>query len=624
MSIEASTADLSWDDAVLAMDLFAVDPAGLGGVVVRAAAGPSRDGLCARMRDALAEGAPIVRLPLHVTRDRLLGGLSLAATLRAGRVVAERGLLAQASGGVVVAAMAERLESDVTSHLCAAVDRGELALERDGMSALVTCRIGVVALDEGQGDESAPHALRDRLAFHVDLAAVPPRTGTGAIGPARARVASARARLAGVTIEGDVIDALCRAASALGIASVRAPLLAVACARAHAALEGRASVEEDDATAAARLVLGPRAVRLGAPDEAEPIPGPDDALNAPNEDDGARAEPPSDPRDLDPRAASAPPTEDAAEDSSDTPPSPRPDHALDEIVLAAAKSAIPSGLLDTLVMGREARGAPRSEGRAGAVRASLEGGRPAGTLKGAPGRGERLNVVETLRAAAPWQRLRRAEGAQAGAASALRVLVRKEDFRLTRFRRRSGTSVIFCVDASGSSALQRLAEAKGAAEQVLADCYVRRDHVALIAFRATTATLVLPPTRSLARVRRGLADLAGGGTTPLAAGIDCALSLAVAARTQGRTPVVVLMTDGRANVGRNGREGAAAATEDAMASARTLRAAGVRTLFLDTAPRPRPQARLLSAELGARYLPLPYLDAVGISRHVQSLGGGAR
>ena len=601
--------DVHWDEALLAVELTAVDPAGLGGVVVRAPAGPCRDALCLAIAQHFAEGTPVVRIPLHITSDRLLGGLSLADTLRTGRVVTERGVLARANGGVVVVSMAERLDTSVTSHLCAAVDRGELSLERDGMTARIACRLAIVALDEGIDDERAPEALCDRLAFHVDLTAPGLHAGTAVPDSGPQRVAMARARLPDVAIDEAVIDALCRAASALGIASLRAPVLAVAAARAHAALEGRARVEDEDAGAAARLVLAPRATRWpAAEDDGEDADAPP----------AAAAPPPSDPTTTAPAGA-----RDEEPDPTDAGSPPRPEGALDEIVLAAAKSAIPHGLLDTLALAPGARGASRSRGMRGAFGSSAEGGRPAGTSSGAGRRGDRVNLVETLRAAAPWQRLRRAEHAHGGEPAATRVLVRKDDLRITRFRQREATSVIFCVDASGSSALQRLAEAKGAVEQVLADCYIRRDHVALIAFRGVTAALLLPPTRSLARVRRALADLAGGGTTPLAAGIDAALSLAVLARKQGRTPLVVLMTDGRANVGRGGRAGAPAATEDARVSARALRASGVRALFLDTAPRPRPQARALATELGARYVPLPYLDAAGISRHVQSLAGGA-
>jgi magnesium chelatase subunit D len=589
-----------WADAALATALFATDPFGLGGLVLRAGPGPARDTICAWVRALLPPEAPVVRVPLHVTVDRLLGGLSLADTLRTGRLVTDTGLLAAANGGAVVVAMAERLEPHVTSHLCAALDRGELALERDGLTGAMACRLGVVALDEGLGDERPPAALRDRLALHVDLTALAPRSVPAEL-PEAATITRARALLPAVVLGDDVVRALCEAAVLLGIPSLRAPLLAVAVARAHAALAGRTHVDEADAAAAARLVLGPRATCL-------PQPIADDT-----EEELSEPEPPG------AEDASLAAREPETRDDTDAPT--KPDAPLEDVVLAAAKSAIPAGVLELLALGVAPRSAARSAGRAGELRGSTCGGRPTGTRPGFPRTGERLNLVETLRAAAPWQRLRRPE--QTRLCGERRVLVRKDDLRVTRFRQRSETNVVFAVDASGSAALQRLAEAKGAVEQVLGDCYVRRDHVALVAFRGTTATLLLPPTRSLARVRRSLADLAGGGTTPLAAGIDAALALALEARKRGQTPVMVLMTDGRANIARDGREGGAAATTDALACARAVRAAGVRALFLDTAPRPREAARALAAEMAARYLPLPYLDALGISRQVKALAGEA-
>jgi magnesium chelatase subunit D len=93
---------------------------------------------------------------------------------------------------------------------------------------------------------------------------------------------------------------------------------------------------------------------------------------------------------------------------------------------------------------------------------------------------------------------------------------------VSRFKQRRETTTIFVVDASGSAALHRLAEAKGAVELLLADCYVRRDRVAMLAFRGKGAELMLPPTRSLVRAKRSLAGLPGGGGTPLAAGMDAA------------------------------------------------------------------------------------------------------
>lgn len=131
-------------------------------------------------------------------------------------------------------------------------------------------------------------------------------------------------------------------------------------------------------------------------------------------------------------------------------------------------------------------------------------------------------------------------------------MVRRDDLRIRILKQRTETTTVFCVDASGSAALERLAEAKGAVELLLAEAYVRRDRVALVAFRGTGAELVLPPTRSLTRAKRGLSGLPGGGGTPLAAGIDAAVAVALGVRRGGSRPAIVLLTDGRANVARSG------------------------------------------------------------------------
>ena len=229
-----------------------------------------------------------------------------------------------------------------------------------------------------------------------------------------------------------------------------------------------------------------------------------------------------------------------------------------------------------------------------------------GSRRGEPRGGSRLNVIETLRAAAPWQRLRQREvqlssaklpppapvdsrnkpkghAAQLEASPSTpepaRIQVRREDFHVSRFKQVGQTTTLFVVDASGSSALNRLAEAKGAVELLLADCYIRRDSVAVLAFRGKAAELLLPPTRSLARAKRSLAGLPGGGGTPLASAIDAARELADQIRRKGATPIVVLMTDGRGNIARDGSPGRARADMDALAAARQLRLAGITALL---------------------------------------------
>ncbi|WP_119288732.1 magnesium chelatase subunit D [Azohydromonas sediminis] len=589
-------------DALAAAALLAVDPAGLGGAVLRAPAGPARDDWLAALRALLPADAPVRRVPLGIADDRLLGGLDLAATLAAGRPVAQRGVLADADGGIAVLAMAERLGADTAARVAAVLDHGEVTVQREGLSLARAARIGVVALDEGlTDDERTPAALRERLAFAPALPPRSPRDDALPLPWTRDDIGAARARLSRVRVGDDVVQALCAAALALGVDSVRAPLLAVRAARAAAALAGRTDADADDAALAARLVLAHRATRL-------PAPPPDDLPDEPAEAD---AEPPPPPQD----AAEPPPaTDDDAQ---------REPQALEDRVLDAAEAAIPPGLLAALLSGVMSRDRSPTGGRAGALKQGRLRGRPAGVRRGEPRAGARLNLIATLRTAAPWQPLRRREAGARDSAAGARLHVRREDFHVTRFKQRSETTTLFVVDASGSSALHRLAEAKGAVELLLADCYVRRDRVAVIGFRGAGAELLLPPTRSLVRAKKSLAGLPGGGGTPLAAAIDSAAALADAVRRQGATPLVVLLTDGRANVARDGRPGRAQAQADAQAAAARLRATGVGVLLLDTSPQPQPTAQQLALAMGARYLPLPHADARAMSAAVQQAVRGA-
>jgi magnesium chelatase subunit D len=452
-------------------------------------------------------------------------------------------------------------------------------------------------------------------------------------------IAAARGLLADIDSDDQLVEALVGTALALGVDSLRAPSLALRVARAAAALDGRRHLVEQDVELAAALVLAPRATRLPAP------PPPDES------EDESDQPPPADASDSPP-----PPTE--AADNAETPPpeppptdddtpAPLPDGALDDRVLAAAQAAIPAGLLEAL-QGSSGQLKSASAGRSGAQTIGQRRGRPNGTRRGEPRAGARLNVIETLRAAAPWQTVRRVEleraasvaaaGATAPAAAKAahgkavssvsqalrshsaprspRILVRREDFHINRVKQRTATTTVFVVDASGSSALNRLAEAKGAVELLLADCYVRRDQVAVLAFRGQGCELLLPPTRSLVRAKRSLAGLPGGGGTPLASAIDAAAALGESIARRGDTPVIVLLTDGRGNIARDGSPGRARATEDLSLAARQFRAVGLGALLIDTSPQPVPAARQLALEMGAAYLPLPYAGSSTLSKAV--------
>jgi magnesium chelatase subunit D len=545
-------------DAVYAAALLAVD-AKLGGIAVRSWSGPLRNHLI-RQLAALAPAAGLRKLPLGISDERLLGGLDLTATLAAGRAVSSTGLLAESEGGFLVLAMAERLSPGTAARIAAALDDGR--------------RIRIIALDEGIGpDEAPPAALLDRLAFTIaDLPAETDRW------PEPSAITCAQQALPDVLCPPEAVAQLCALAAMLGIASTRAELFALRAARAAAALRASTMVEAADIALAARLVLAPRAMQI--PQSAEPPPeAPEDPPEPENEQ-----------------------TEQQEQDPQ----------TLEDKIDEAARAVLPEQLLAALAAAgprRMARGAGKS-----GVTHSLKRGRPVAARRGALTGHARLSLLDTLRAAAPWQRLRQPGGCR-------RIAVRAEDFHIKRFREKPRNIAIFAVDASGSSALNRLAEAKGAILLLLADCYVQRDEVALIAFRGQSAELLLPPTHALARVRRALAALPGGGPTPLASGIAAARLLAEHERRAGKQPLLVILTDGGANIGQDGKPGRAAAGADALAAAKACAAQHLSALVVDTAPRRQPFVAQLAGAMAAKYFPLPYADAQRLAQAVQAQGG---
>lgn len=608
--------------------LFAVDPQGLGGVALRSSASQQRDEWIAMLKLLLPSGTPQRRIPININDTALLGGLDLGATLNAGRPVAQQGMLANADGGIVFVAMAERVSVGTAARLAAVLDTQQVAIQRDGLALVRHARLGVVALDEGIGDdEQVPAALLERLAFLVDLTGA----AQGDLEPTfePEDIAKARVLLPQVHASSETIEALCAAALALGVYSLRAPLFALKAARCAAALDGVLTVTEEHAALAARLVLAPRATRLpsaAASDEQMAADQPLDEASEPAEENDPQEQQEQQTSEDSPQALDEP-----LEDT-DPPPDKQPDinnaEALAESVMQAAHAAIPAGLLAALKVGQAAKSRAQGAGRSGAAQKSKARGRPLGARRGEPRAGSKLNVIETLRAAAPWQKLRQLQSARQSPtladAAHKRIHVRREDFHVTRFKQVAQTTTLFVVDASGSSALNRLAEAKGAVELLLADCYVRRDRVAVLAFRGKTAELLLPPTRSLARAKRALAGLPGGGGTPLATALDAARELADQISRRGETPIIVLLTDGRGNIARDGSPGRAKSTEDAIAAARQLRAAGFTALLLDTSPQPQAAAQALATEMGAAYVPLPYAGAQAVSRVVQMASASAR
>ena len=572
-------------------------------------------------------------------------------TLQLGHAVKQRGLLAQSHERLLLCPMAERLDESSASILTQVLDTQQVnSYFAHDMEETV---FGFIAVDESSADERgiAP-SLREQLGIWLDLNHCTHKDN------AQDETLDMLERVERtllkdplgykeainhfITLEQDIHD-VCELAQAFAIDSLRAPWFAIRLASVFAVLRGSSQMEAQDLGRAARMVLTPRATRVPNPSQDEPTQEqqqseaseasePTEAPENPPQEQADSAK--DDLNDLPPTPE--PPTQDESRpDSPDEPDDPdqSPEQetldpqtvqALETSILEAALATLPKGLLSQLAAGHF-KSKNAGMGRAGDIQKGARRGRPLPPLKGHPSNGNRLHVLATLRHAAPRQKIRAVsapprEATQASFESATqRIQIRSEDFHIQRFAKRSESCIIFCIDASGSAALQRLAEAKGAVELLLKDSYARRDHICVIGFRDKEAQVHLPITRSLLRAKRELQALPGGGGTPLANALKLCAQTSQQARQHGMTPTLVILSDGRANVTLQGEGSRPLAKAQALTWAKQWRSLQLQSIWLDTSARPDPQAQEIAMAMDAHYVPLPHANSQRMANAVQLL-----
>jgi len=606
--------NLAWDDALWALAALHIDPVGLRGIWLRAPHGPVRDEWLTLLQH-LRPG--VRRLPQNIDSERLLGGLDLSATLNTGRPVTQAGLLAQSDQSLLLVPMAERMASEAAAILAQVLDSGRVTPHGGGDTQ--DARLGLIALDEALADEPAmAETLQERLGIWLDLRHLGRQEeasdeALGLIGvlcspdgEAEEERQNVLQRLRTLRLNDQQIQAITQMAQAMGIASLRGPLACVRLACVLAALRESDEVQDQDLGRAARLCLTPRATQMPTPPEQETPPE-----QAPEQPPEPQPEPPETPQD-----EPTPPDLEQQPDSPDSPEEDTPLQHMGELLLDAALASLPPDVLAQLAQNSTTQIKGGGQSRSGDLRQSRSRGSPLPPRPGLPRQGARLHVLATLGHAAPRQKLRAPLGSSQGAAS--RLAIRAEDFHIHRFAERTQTCLIFAIDASGSAALHRLAEAKGAVELLLAQSYARRDQVCVVGFRGTQAEVLLPPTKSLVRAKRSLAGLPGGGGTPLPHAMKLALEVALQQRRLGVTPSLVMLCDGRANISLQGSGGRAQAFQESLSLANAWRSQGLQSIWIDTSVRPEPQAEQLAQAMGARYVPLPQANSQRMAQVVQA------
>jgi magnesium chelatase subunit D len=614
-----------------ALLLLAIDPR-LKGVLFSSPSGSANNAL-ARSFGAVFSTAgncggqraiPVIKIPLNVTEDRLLGGADFERALANGKPALSPGLLAQANGGLMIVDDINLLDAAMRVLLAAALDSEAARVEREGLSAVLDARFALIGTyDPREGEVS--HSLRERVGLIVEsddgytsdeLAEIASRALRFEKDPAsfveefafetaslNEAIADARLRLERVESTTEDIRRISEASIRLGVEGNRADAFAIRAARANAALSGRDSVCDEDLVLAIQLALLPRARRIPA-------------------DEGS-ANKNAEPRQNESSQLLQEPEESTAD--SDAAPGPR-----DDLVIAALDAFPPVDALCALSQknnrpsaGRRANSTIGARGRHWGSGAKLK-------------KASKIAFDATLRAAAPSQAFRRATGRNDKKDDRMRekgIKITKSDLRFKRARSKSGMLFIFAVDASGSMALNRMSQAKGAVTRLLQQAYLHRDKVALICFRRSEAEILLAPTRSIELAKQLVDAMPTGGSTPIALAVEKGIEIARLARLRGMPQaMLVLLTDGRANVGmrvdKSGDKGAmgAAIDEELRVMGAALNAANIASVIIDTKSSfvSSGEGRKLAETLGGRYLYLPRADAEVICDAVKAVAEQAR
>jgi magnesium chelatase subunit D len=570
-------------------------------------------------RPAAETPAPFVELPLGATEDRVLGALDFERALREGRRSFQPGLLAAAHRGVLYIDEVNLLPDHLVDVLLDAAAAGVNTVQREGIAVTHPAHfllVGTMNPEEGdlrpqlldrfglmvnvagpREPEVRAEVVRRRLAFEADPAAFTARWA-GAQEALRQRIAAARDRLPQVVLEEGLLLLITRLCCELEVDGLRADIVLHKASRALAALDGRASVRPDDVRAAAELVLPHRQRRrpferpeldrqrlnnllaqMGQPQgEGQDHPGPQGPGDGPAPP-GEGNSPPGDSRE----------TEAAPQVFA---PAPLPDVRRIEVV--------PPG---STTQARGRRNPTPTRGHGHYVRAVPDEA-PADPALDA-----------TIRAAAR-------HGLQADG----RLTVERSDLHRKERAGRTGTLILFVVDASGSMAARRRMEAvKGAVLGLLGDAYEQRDQVGVIAFRGTQADVLLGPTAGVELAEQALRVLPTGGRTPLAHALVLARdTVRRLRRSSPDLPVLlVVLGDGKANVPLPDSPGDP--WQQALRAAADLAADHVPALVLDSdAGLVRAgRARDLASALGAEYLALEGLSADALVLKVRQ-GAGER
>lgn len=606
-----------------------------GGLLIGGSKGSAKT-LLVRSSSVLLGKQQLINLPLNITEDMLFGSIDIEYAVSKGAKRFAPGLLSRANGNIIYIDEVNLLRSELLTAVLDTAASGINCVERDGISyseQLQFTVIGSMNPEEG----TLPSHILDRFGMYVDVQGSKEiserveimhrilqfeqnpqsfcNTYAKETDDLKKQLEKAQELLAEVNITEAMMTLAAQMCAQAFCAGHRAEIYLLETARALAALAGRTYILPQDMDDAAQLVLVHRMRKPPEQQEEqqennEQEPEEDNLENQDDEsqdnDDGDCQLPPS-PSNENEDDGQDDDDDDNEREDEDNPPEENQLAPEERIADIDKHFKMPKMLLD---LGKN-RAIRRGSGKRSTTRTDYKQGRYV-RAELPKGKVEDLAFDATIRAAAPMQKLREDNGCA--------LNIKSEDMRQKVREKRIGNTFLFAVDASGSmGARERMRAVKGAIFYMLQEAYQKRDRVGMIAFRRQAAELLLPITRSVDMAQKCLAQMPTGGKTPLADGLSKALlTLSLLnKRDKEMEPVLILLTDGRANAVAEGDDPIASA----LKMAEKIREAKITALVIDTESGfiKLGLAKKIAAAMGASYYTLQNLSKDDIIHIVKNI-----
>jgi magnesium chelatase subunit D len=552
----------------------------------------------------------VIELPISATEDKVVGSLDIEHALKKGEKKFEPGILAQAHRNILYVDEVNLLNDHIVDVLLDAAAMGMNFIEREGVSYVHPSSFILIGTMNPEEGELRPQLL-DRFGLCVDIEgihdadtrvevirrrqkyeSVPDEFLHGWESDEqelRERIVKAQELLQNVTVSDDMLRIIAQICIDMAVDGHRADITMMKTAATIAAYHGRTEVTEDDVREAAVLVLSHRMRRRPFSEQPMDKQKMDESIQKSRKER-------SQPENKHTQQENHKPQENTLPDGSAT-----TQFAEGSPFRVNQQQLSPPHRVDSLK--REGNGRRSvTESRDGKYVSS----RIPETV------GPDIALDATIRAAAPHQKERTGE---------LAMMIERSDIREKVRERKTGNTVLFVVDASGSmGARQRMTAVKGAILSLLIDAYQKRDRVGLVVFRGKGAEVLLPPTSSVELARNYLQSLPVGGKTPLAHGLSRGFEVIKRELMINKhtIPRMILISDGKGNVSL----GSGSPMDDAKEVASHIRDAGISSLVIDSEQNyiSFGLAHTLSDELGAQYLKLEDLQADQIAGIVKGIG----